>query len=179
MNSFSFWYICLLFHLSAPVDTVLQHGGRYCPSENPSCLLQFHIHNSLQRVAPLFSNACNILCCLWLRSRIENERVVGLLLAQNRKQTQLHPRSLREHDIVIFMTPLSVSLLDKHKKYELHSQRFWASISSDEMAVWGNRDMIEKKKSWWSELLNWLWNENPNKRVSSSSCVLSRSGQHI
>lgn len=55
------------------------------------------------------------------------ESPVGLLLAQNRKQILFHAHSLREHDIVIFMTFPSVSLYNKQKKYELHSRRISAS----------------------------------------------------
>lgn len=132
----------------------------------------------------------SVMCCLWpciphwieysalfmtgskKIKRKMKELSVGLLLAQNRKQILFHPRSLREHDIVIFMT--SLSLYNKQKKYELHSQRIWASISLE-------RNCGVKAREYEYFLLEWLVKLTVKwvSEQGSGFCVRIRSGQHI
>lgn len=109
--------LSFLFYLSVLFDCSFQHINCQHAYYYYSCEDLFWVYISQ-----------SVMCRLWpcIPRRIEyralfmtgskkikrkmKELSVGLLLAQNRNQILFHPRSLREHDIVIFMTSLSVSL---------------------------------------------------------------------
>lgn len=83
-------------------------------------------------------------------------------------------RAHSESTILSFLWLLSLSLYNKQKKYELHSQRIWASISLE-------RNCDVKAREYEYFLLEWLVKLTVKwvSEQGSGFCVRIRSGQHI
>lgn len=111
-----------------------------------------------------FSIACNIVHCLWLHSKIENERIACWIIvdAEQKRYSFTHAHS--ENMILSFYDFfLSLSTINKRNMNSI-SRESEPQFLPIKIVVWKNKCM---NVSCWSGLLNWLWNGFLNKVVSS------------
>lgn len=78
----------------------------------------YHIFTFITRVIcdPRFSIACNILCSLWLHSKIENERIACWITAGPEQKTYCFVHAHSENMILSFLWLFSLSLSTINKR---------------------------------------------------------------
>lgn len=73
---------------------------------------------------------------------MENERIGSWITAGPEQKTDIVLSLTHSENMILsFLWLSSLSLNNKQKKYELHSQRIWATISPEEIVVWRNECM--------------------------------------
>lgn len=139
----------------------------------------FHILRFITCVicGALFSIACNIVFCLLLHSKTENERIASWITAEPEQNTDIVPRTftLRTWYCHFYDFFLCLSTINKRNMNSIPEESE-PQFPPKEIAVSRNVCM---NISCWSGLLNWLWNGFLNKAASSGFYEQGKSGQHI
>ena len=111
-----------------------------------------------------FCIAWNIVHCLWLHSKRENERIACWIIAGTEQKRYSFTHAHSENTILSFYDFfLSLSTINKRNMNSI-SRESEPQFLPIKIVVWKNKCM---NVSCWSGLLNWLWNGFLNNVVSS------------